>query len=214
MGHPHIEQPVTVCVGAVLNTLKQSRMTACTHFSVTKFTHQATLDFAAKLRGHGLHAVADTQYRDTEFEHNLRGTSGVCISDGGVAAGQVASKVNTVPAAGKAAFGPATLVNLLPVFPLDGGQIFRELLRWKFPRQGDVLCFTVSMVVGIAVAMIGLALNYLFNFGIFMALLFGSMAWQNYQFRKIALLSRDHSEEDDEQPRQAWERDADWWKKG
>ena len=106
------------------------------------------------------------------------------------------------------------LVNLLPVFPLDGGQIFRELLRWKFPRQGDVLCFTVSMVVGIAVAMIGLALNYLFDFGLFMALLFGSMAWQNYQFRKIALLSRGHAEDEDEQPRQAWERDADWWKKG
>ena len=61
-------------------------------------------------------------------------------------------------------------MNLLPVYPLDGGQIYAAIE----PSQKKVI--TVGMITGIIVAVAFLA------FGRFIgAILFGALAYQNYQ---------------------------------
>jgi Zn-dependent protease len=68
------------------------------------------------------------------------------------------------------------LVNLLPVLPLDGGNVASELLQMQDPWNGLVKSLKLSIVTGIAVALAGwLMLN-----SVFMALLFGSLAASNY----------------------------------
>ena len=69
------------------------------------------------------------------------------------------------------------LVNLLPVYPLDGGQISRPLLTKLNPREGLRQSVMLSMVVAIVVAVWAL-----FQLEAqFMALLFASLAFSNYQ---------------------------------
>ncbi|MEI6231772.1 MAG: site-2 protease family protein [Planctomycetota bacterium] len=106
------------------------------------------------------------------------------------------------------------VVNLIPVFPLDGGQIVQEVVRWKFPRKGDEFVCTVSIWVGASVALILLAAHFASLLtGLFGPLLFGLLAYQNYSLRKqIRAMGAYYGREEDE-PRQPWERDADWWKK-
>ena len=105
------------------------------------------------------------------------------------------------------------VVNLIPVFPLDGGQILQEVVRWKFPRKGDEFVCTVSMWVGASVALLLLAAHFAFHTGLFGPLLFGLLAYQNFTLRKqIRAMGPYYGREEDE-PRQPWERDADWWKK-
>ncbi|MBI3861878.1 MAG: site-2 protease family protein [Planctomycetia bacterium] len=68
------------------------------------------------------------------------------------------------------------LVNLLPVYPLDGGQICRALATHWRPRAGVDLSLKVSLAVGIGMAF------YLFHRGMtFNALLFASLAFDNVQ---------------------------------
>lgn len=64
-----------------------------------------------------------------------------------------------------------SIINLLPVFPLDGGQIYAAVQ----PSQKKV--FQVGMIVGIAVAVIALVQFQM----IIAAALFGYLAYQNYQ---------------------------------
>jgi len=64
-----------------------------------------------------------------------------------------------------------SLMNLLPVFPLDGGQIYASIER--SPKK----VWTVGMVTGALVAIAAL----LFLDRIFIAILFGYLAFQNYK---------------------------------
>jgi len=69
------------------------------------------------------------------------------------------------------------LVNLMPVYPLDGGQIAREIFTIKDPWNGVVRSLWLSVFSGGAVAIAGLVLLE----SIFMAILFGSLAFSSYQ---------------------------------
>ncbi len=72
------------------------------------------------------------------------------------------------------------LMNLLPVIPLDGGQISRELFCLRHPRSGLEKALRVSMIVGIVVAVAGL-LHFGLHGGLFFAVMFGLLAYINYR---------------------------------
>jgi Zn-dependent protease len=68
------------------------------------------------------------------------------------------------------------LVNLLPVYPLDGGQIARELMIQANPQEGVKQSLWLSVFTGAGLAILGaFYLNRMF-----MALLFGYMAYTSY----------------------------------
>jgi stage IV sporulation protein FB len=69
------------------------------------------------------------------------------------------------------------LVNLLPVYPLDGGQVARALFVQADPWGGLIKSLWLSVVVGAAVAVWGLSQQ---AGSLFMAILFGSLAFQSY----------------------------------
>lgn len=68
-----------------------------------------------------------------------------------------------------------TLINLLPILPLDGGRIFEAFMATRNPR----IVPTVGMVVAGVVAVAG----FLFFGSLFMAILFGFMAYENWKRR-------------------------------
>jgi Zn-dependent protease len=69
------------------------------------------------------------------------------------------------------------LINLLPVFPLDGGQVSRSLFTISDPWDGQRKSLIVSAVVGGLMAVVG----FVFFKSIFMGFLFGILALQSYQ---------------------------------
>lgn len=69
------------------------------------------------------------------------------------------------------------LINLLPVLPLDGGNIARYALIQRDPWNGMRTSLWVSVITGGVVA----ALALLFMHSIYMAFLFGFLAFQSYQ---------------------------------
>lgn len=78
------------------------------------------------------------------------------------------------------------LMNLVPVSPLDGGQISREFCLWLRPRDGMLVHLRVSMVAAGAVAVYSLICmrNHMSVFGLsplFLAIMFGYLCFQNFQ---------------------------------
>jgi stage IV sporulation protein FB len=69
------------------------------------------------------------------------------------------------------------LINLLPVYPLDGGRIARELFTLRDPRRGIVLSLWVSTVTAAIVA----AYVLLAWRSFFTALMFGYLAYSSHQ---------------------------------
>lgn len=69
------------------------------------------------------------------------------------------------------------LMNLLPVYPLDGGQISREVFVSKDPWDGLKKSLWVSVVTGAVVAGLGL----FFLKSLFLGILFGMLAFGSYQ---------------------------------
>lgn len=69
------------------------------------------------------------------------------------------------------------MINLMPVYPLDGGQVARHLLMSYDPWDGERKSLWLSVIVGAVVAGVGFILLQ----SIYIALLFGFLAYQSYQ---------------------------------
>jgi Zn-dependent protease len=68
------------------------------------------------------------------------------------------------------------LVNLLPIYPLDGGQIARQLFSLWNPRTGTLQSLQLSAGTAALMAAYGLL-----NHDIYVALMFGFLAYGNFQ---------------------------------
>lgn len=97
------------------------------------------------------------------------------------------------------------LVNLLPIYPLDGGQIAITIWSRLDPRHGARRTHILSMVTaGVLAAYAGTRMAESGDQnGLFMVLFFGSFAFLNYQ-----LLQAYHQRIDE-----FGSDDADWWKR-
>jgi stage IV sporulation protein FB len=67
-------------------------------------------------------------------------------------------------------------VNLLPIYPLDGGQVARELCLLGNPRTGIILSLRISMIAAIAMVLVGLSSESLY-----VAIMFGYFAYSSYK---------------------------------
>jgi stage IV sporulation protein FB len=68
------------------------------------------------------------------------------------------------------------LINLLPIYPLDGGRVARELFTLSQPRRGIVQSLWLSIVTAGAFAAFGLLRG-----SVLTAIMFGYLAYANYQ---------------------------------
>jgi Zn-dependent protease len=69
------------------------------------------------------------------------------------------------------------LVNLLPVYPLDGGRVARELCTLKNPRRGIALSLQISIVAAVGMA----AYSAIQWQSLLVPLMFGYLAYGSYQ---------------------------------
>ena len=109
------------------------------------------------------------------------------------------------------------LLNLLPIYPMDGGQIMNEILRSRKPWEGMEKTYKISMIISIAVAAIFL-FPLVFSWfsdresNWFPVLIFLAFALMNYHMLK-GRFSNNNQKSAETKPRYSWERDPDWWKK-
>jgi stage IV sporulation protein FB len=104
-------------------------------------------------------------------------------------------------------------VNLLPVWPLDGGQISRDVLDWLQPNGGIRTSLGLSLAIAGLFAFIALtntayrplslvrAMHLDWIRGMFMILFFGAFAYNSYQLLQV------------EDRRRPWDRDWDPWRR-
>jgi stage IV sporulation protein FB len=71
------------------------------------------------------------------------------------------------------------LLNLLPVYPLDGGQIAREIFTLGSPRRGIILSLRLSVATAAAVAALAVVYGEIYMGVMFGLLSFGS--WQTLE---------------------------------
>ena len=104
------------------------------------------------------------------------------------------------------------LLNLLPIWPLDGGMVTRDVCTWLSPRHGLRWSLVVSIVTAGGLAINSLAamrgvtlLPHVPTGGWYMVLLFGVLAYESGQLRGQVRQARAwHYEEPDD--RLPWER--------
>jgi Zn-dependent protease len=108
------------------------------------------------------------------------------------------------------------VMNLLPVWPLDGGKISREVFDWFMPGRGVRTSLGLSLTVAGALAVLAIAeavhrplIPYNLG-GWWMAILFGMFAFNNYQ--EMQTTSRGRYGQTYER-RAPWEQDPDYWKR-
>lgn len=69
------------------------------------------------------------------------------------------------------------VINLMPVHPLDGGSVMRNILVQVDPVNGIRKSLWISVIAGVLIAL----LAFFFLRSLFMAILFGFLAFQSYQ---------------------------------
>ena len=69
-----------------------------------------------------------------------------------------------------------SIFNLLPVYPMDGGHIFREIFLFFFPREGIKFSLILSILTAVLLGVTALQYGMFF-----ITFLFGYFAYQNYQ---------------------------------
>jgi Zn-dependent protease len=103
------------------------------------------------------------------------------------------------------------ILNLLPIWPLDGGQISREFLGWLMPRQGVQLALGISLLVSGLLA-VGCLFSHLIPFlpigGMYTAILFGMLAVGSFMEMQRQADVRRHWDFPDED---RWENRRDRW---
>lgn len=104
------------------------------------------------------------------------------------------------------------LINLLPVYPLDGGQVARELLTLKNARAGIENSLMLSMVTAVAVGVGGLA-YFRDRTGFFIAIMFGVLAFLNYRILQAYRASAFGGYGGESGGYFGGQDDDDWWKK-
>ncbi len=72
VAHPHVEHCLAGRIAAVREVIEQARGAGHGHFRVTELALGGRRDPAAELLRHGLHAVADAEYRHAELVHRRR----------------------------------------------------------------------------------------------------------------------------------------------
>jgi Zn-dependent protease len=113
------------------------------------------------------------------------------------------------------------LVNLLPIWPLDGGQVSREICETCRGRDGMLHSVQISFFTAVGFALLALVemlnkkpLFPYFSLGgtLFSVVFFGLLAYNSWQLMQfIRRAGPDLMEQ--ETPREPWEQDADWWKR-
>ena len=107
------------------------------------------------------------------------------------------------------------VVNLLPVYPLDGGQIVHTLVDAGRNRSRAQIVHKVSIAAALLIAVGAVAgeLTGLFPYGgWWTGLLFGLLAFDNWRMLQMARTPAWMMADDP--PREPWEQDPDWWKRG
>src|SRR5262249_15928265 len=107
------------------------------------------------------------------------------------------------------------ILNLLPIWPLDGGQISREICTWLFWRKGLQISLGISFVLAglLAIQAVSVAMGHplipFFNFGIvYSAILFALLAVESFQ---LLQQSREPPWRDDRPSRWDQDRHRDDW---
>lgn len=115
------------------------------------------------------------------------------------------------------------LVNLLPIWPLDGGQVSQQICERYRGRDGMRIAIIISLGTAIGFALLALIemirkqplIPYVSLGGTLFSVLFFALlavgSWQLLRFIRRAGPDWDRTEEE---PRAPWEQDADWWKRG
>jgi stage IV sporulation protein FB len=109
------------------------------------------------------------------------------------------------------------LLNLVPVWPLDGGKVSREFFTWINPRNGVRASLIISIVTAGLLAVNAFVahqkgegfLPYVPTGGMWMALFYAILAVESWM--ALQALQRQPSWETDE--RLPWESDPDAWKR-
>lgn len=92
------------------------------------------------------------------------------------------------------------VLNLLPIWPLDGGQITQVLLGLASPRHGRRWGHVVSLLTAGTLALV----SYMLWKDMFRALFFGFFALTNYQILQVMHAQARHG---------GFEGEEDWWRR-
>ena len=108
-----------------------------------------------------------------------------------------------------------SLLNLLPILPLDGGQIMYEFVRSKKPWDGKDVTMKISFFLSgfLALALLISATISMFRGtqpNWYPPIIFTFLAIINYQMYKFKYTGEENQLENE--IRKPWERDPDWWK--